>query len=232
MIQVRQITNPLDGAVGKFGKLQRKVYFDADMLIPASIIRMMIGTPMAGRSNFLVVAEEGKTLLGGTFFHLMKESNCGFSSFMGVDPAHRGKGISRMLHQERFRVLDEAAGRQVNGVFIDVVAPERLSGEELEDEHKVGSDPTLRRTIFQKMGFRKLNIRYEQPVGGPNGGPVTNMDLLFCPHEPAEQIPTDWVLKTMRAYWTPWLGAGRAKLEVEKLKQWAGGDWLRLEDAI
>jgi hypothetical protein len=27
-----------------------------------------------------------------------------------------------------------------------------------------------------------VDIRYEQPVGGPNGGPVTILDLLFCPH--------------------------------------------------
>lgn len=232
MIQVRQVTNPLDAAIAKFGKLQRSVYFDADMLIPASIIRVMIGAGIAGRSNFLVVAEEGKSLLGGTLFHLMHASGCGFSSFMGIDAKHRGKGIARLLHQERFRVLDEAAGQPVHGVFIDVVAPERLNAEELEDEHKVGSDPTVRRAVFQKLGFRKVAIRYEQPVGGPDGGPVTNMDLLFCPHTPTEQIPTDWVLKTMQAYWTPWLGIARAKREVGKLKTWAGGDWLSLESSL
>ncbi len=40
----------------------------------------------------------------------------------------------------------------------------------------------------------------------------------------------EWVLKTMRVYWTPWLGVGRTNLKVEKLKARAGGDWLGLEN--
>jgi len=243
MTQVRQVTNPLDPAIGAFGKLQRQVYFESDMLIPPTIIRAMLGLPTSGRSNFLVVAEQGRQVVGGTFFHYMKKPNTGFSSFMGIAPAARGQGLARKLHQARFAVLDEAAGGRVEGIFIDVVAPERLTKEELEAEHRVGSDPLHRRQAFAALGFRQVDIRYEQPVGGPPpperergrvdalnlmGGPVTNLDLLYCPHQPAQTIPTERVLETMGAYWTPWLGVGRAKREVEKLRQRAGGAELRL----
>lgn len=232
MIQIRQITNPLDPAIGKFGKLQRQVYFEADMLIPPTVIRAILGLGVAGRSNFLVVAEEAGEVLGGTFFHYLKQPNSGFSSFMGIAVQARGQGITRKLHQARFEVLDKAAGGAVNGIFIDVVDPERMSAEELEEERQVNSDPVHRRQAFQALGFRKVNLRYEQPVGGPGGGPVTNMDLLYCPRQPGDSIPTALVLETMQAYWSPWLGASRAKREVDKLRKRAGGEALALLSAV
>lgn len=228
MLEVRQVTSPLDPAIGKFGQLQRRVYFEPDMLIPPGVIRAMVSVPLAARGNFLVVAEEGGEVLGGTLFHYMARPNTGFSSFMGVAPEARGRGLARRLHEARFAVLDAAAKGRVNGVFIDVVAPERMSAAELEAERRVGSDPVQRRRVFQALGFRKVDLRYEQPVGGPGGGPVTNLDLLYCPREPAETVATGLVLETLRAYWTPWLGPSRARREVEKLRQRAGGDVLRL----
>jgi hypothetical protein len=91
-------------------------------------------------------------------------------------------------------------------VFIDVVNPTRMTARQLDRERHVGSDPYARRRVFERLGFRQVDIRYEQPVGGPDGGPVTDLDLLFCPHQPADSVPTRLVVATMRAYWTPWLG--------------------------
>src|ERR687883_49510 len=94
----------------------------------------------------------------------------------------------------------------IPGVFIDVVNPTRMTPHDLERERHAGSDPWQRRRIFEHLGFRQVDIRYEQPVGGPNGGPVTILDLLYCPHTPAETVPTALVVATMQAYWSPWLG--------------------------
>lgn len=228
MLQIRQVTSPLDPAIGKFGQLQRRVYFEPEMLIPPGVIRAMIGVRMAGRGNFLVLAEEDGEVLGGTLFHYLARPNTGFSSFMGVAQEARGRGIARKLHEARFALLDAAAGGRVRGVFIDVVAPERMSQEELEAERRVGSDPLQRRRVFQALGFRKVDIRYEQPVGGPGGGPVTKLDLLYCPREPADTVATELVLQTLLAYWSPWLGPARARREVEKLRQRAEGEVLGL----
>ena len=81
---IRRVTNPLDATVAKFARMQSEVYFDPDALIPLGAIRMMIGTPMIGRNNILLVAEEGEQFLGGVLFHYLKKPNTGFSSFMGT----------------------------------------------------------------------------------------------------------------------------------------------------
>jgi hypothetical protein len=228
MIEIRRVLNPIDPRVEAFAKMQSDVYFEPDALIPIGAIRMMLATPMAGRKNVLLVAEEEKTFLGGVLFHYLKKPNVGFSSFMGTTLAARGKGVGRGLHEARFAALDQIAGKPVEGVFLDSVAPARLTQEELEAEKGVGADPNLRRQIFQHLGFRTVDIRYEQPVGGPNGGPVTNMDLLFCPREEKESITTKLVVETMQAYWSPWLGPIAAKRHAKELESRAVGEKLRL----
>lgn len=222
-MEIRRVTSPVDPAIGAFVKLQNSVYYEPDALIPGGAIRMMLSVPMVKRANVLLVAEEGDTLLGGVIFHYLQKPNVGFSSFMGTSLEARGKGVGRKLHEARFATLDEIAGKKVEGVFLDSVAPERLTEEEFEAEHKVHSDPVARRNVFQHLGFRKVVIRYEQPIGGPNGGPVTNMDLLFCPREPRDTIPTELVVSTMQAYWMPWLGPIAAKHHAKVLRGWANG---------
>ncbi|WP_027480918.1 GNAT family N-acetyltransferase, partial [Deinococcus pimensis] len=193
------------------------------MLIPASYIgRMLTSWSDASRRNFLVVAERAGEVVGGTLFHYLAAANAGFSSFMATAPEVRGQGVARLLHEERLRVLDDAAGGRVEGVFIDVVAPDRLTEEEREAERRVGSDPLRRRQVFARLGFRRVDVPYEQPTGGPDGGPVTNMDLLFCPREPAETVPLALVLDTMRAYWIGWLGEKRTERALAALADRAG----------
>ncbi len=232
-VTLRPVTDPADPAIAAFGRLQENAYFEPDMLIPAQYIGQMLGE-VGGRHNFLLVAEEDGTLLGGTLFHYLAPPGTGFSSFMAVDREARGRGIARQLHEERFRLLDAAAGgavpggtvpgRTVPGVFIDVVNPARLSAEELVREKAVGSDPTARRRAFAKLGFLQVDLRYEQPVGGRGGGPVTNMDLLFCPHEPGlDRLPVQLVADTMRAYWTSWMGPQRAAKYAAELAARADG---------
>jgi GNAT superfamily N-acetyltransferase len=178
--------------------------------------------------NFLLVAELDGQVVGGTLFHWLADAGTGFSSFMGVDRQMRRQGIARRLHETRFTVLDRAAGGQVPGVFIDVVNPTRLSEEDRERERKVGSDPRDRRKAFAHLGFRQVDIRYEQPVGGPNGGPVTILDLLFCPREPAESVATALVVATMQAYWSPWLGKDARRFARELQSRAEGRPTLAL----
>ncbi len=106
---------------------------------------------------------------------------------------------------------------------IDVVDPARMTPQNLEREVRVGSDPRVRRLVFDRFGFRKVDIRYEQPVGGPGGGPITVLDLLFCPREPIDAVPTSLVVATMSAYWTPWLGRTAARRHARELERRAGG---------
>ena len=212
MIAIREVHDPADPAIEAFGRTQTAAYFAPEMLIPAGYISRLLTD---SRRNHLVVAEEDGRVVGGTLFHYLADAGTGFSSFMGVERTLRGRGIGRSLHEERFRVLDEAAGGHVPGVFIDVVNPTRVSPSDLARDHRVGFDPWKRRRAFGHLGFRQIDIEYQQPVGGPNGGPVTDLDLLYCPHDPADTVPTALVIATMRAYWTPWLGKSAARYAKE-----------------
>jgi hypothetical protein len=222
-VVIRGVSDPHDAAIEGFGEMQNAAYFAPETLIPARYVpRLLEWTPGDARRNFLIVAESNGRVIGGALFHWLADAGSGFSSFLGVAREFRRRGIARRLHEERFRSLDRAAGARVPGVFIDVVNPTRLSTEELERERQVGSDPWERRLAFERMGFRQVDIRYQQPVGGPNGGPVTILDLLFCPREPRATLPTRLVAATMRAYWSGWLGEDAAKYARE-LEARAGG---------
>jgi GNAT superfamily N-acetyltransferase len=216
-VSIRDITDPRDPAIASFGRVQRAVYFAPETLIPSEFIARMfagdIGGGRGARRNFLVVAERDGKVVGGALFHWLADADSGFSSFMGVAREMRGHGIARRLHDERFRLLDEAAGHTAPGVFIDVVNPTRMSAEDLERERQAGFDPWTRRRAFEHLGFRQVDIYYEQPIGGPHGGPVTNLDLLYCPREPTDFVETSRVVATMRAYWSPWVpdAAGHAR---------------------
>jgi GNAT superfamily N-acetyltransferase len=219
-VLVREVQDSHDAAIVGFGQMQEAAYFAPETLIPARYIpQLLTGRGEPVRLNFLLVAELDGRVVGGTLFHWLATAGVGFSSFMGVARELRGQGIGRRLHEQRFVVLDRGAGRRVPGVFIDVVSPIRMSAADRERERTVGSDPWDRRHAFAHLGFRQVDIRYQQPVGGPDGGPVTILDLLFCPREPRSEnaIPTALVMATMEAYWSGWMGepaAHRYALEL------------------
>ena len=237
MLTTRLIENPEDPAIPAFGLVQDASYPEPENLIPASKLPRLITWSDDARKNFVLVAEENGVVVGGCVFHFFVAPNTGFSSFMAVARAARGRGIARMLHEARFRVLDDAAratnGRDSSGVFIDVLNPKRLSLHEFDLEKSVGSDPFVRRKVFAAFGFKRVDIAYQQPFGGPNGGPVTNLDLLFCPHPgvDAQTVPLGLVLDTLRAYWSPWLGEDRTATALERLRGLSSGVDVSLVDA-
>lgn len=222
-VTIREVINPDDPGLVAFGRLQRAVYFEPDALIPGEWLGRMIAGRTGSRDNFVLLAEGDGHVLGGTVFHYLRQAGSGFSSFMGVAREARGQHIARRLHEARWTTLERAANNQAQGVFIDVVNPTRLTPRELEREHKVGSDPWVRRRVFAHLGFGQVDIRYEQPVGGHGGGPVTNLDLLFYAPDAPKIVSTALVVNTMRAYWQPWLGPERAAQHARELKERAEG---------
>jgi hypothetical protein len=227
-VLIREVINPEDPGLVAFGHLQRAVYFEPDALIPGEWLGRMIQGHSGTRQNFVLLAERDGEVVGGTVFHYLGAAGSGFSSFMGVAREVRGQHIARRLHEARWSTLQRAADDHLQGVFIDVVNPTRLSQRELEREQEVGSDPWARRRAFARLGFKQVDVRYEQPVGGPRGGPVTNLDLLFYTPEAHELVPTSLVVDTMRAYWQPWLGPERAQRHALELQDRARGPQVRL----
>jgi len=138
-MQLRRVTDPHDPAIEAFGHLQDRVYFEPDMLIPARYIAMMLAQTGGDRENMLLVAEDEGRLVGGTVFHFLPESGSGFSSFLGIDPAARGRGLARQLHAARWQALQDVSGGTCAALFIDVVHPARESAEQRDAERRAGS---------------------------------------------------------------------------------------------
>ena len=227
-LELRRITDPTDPAIALFGALQEATYFEPEMLIPASFIGQMLQWSDSSRSNHLIVLEDQRRVVAGTLFHYLAKQKIGFSSYLAVAPAQRGQGLARQLHEARAALLEEISGGSYHGVLIDVVNPTRLSAHELELERSVGSDPVNRLRVFSSLGFKRVDVRYEQPVGGENGGPVTNMDLLLCPRELVESVSTALIVAAMLTFWTPWLGLKTAQAAAKALEARAGGSELAL----
>ncbi|AWN22070.1 GNAT family N-acetyltransferase [Deinococcus irradiatisoli] len=221
---VRRVTDPHDPALSAFGRIQDASYYAPDMLIPADYFGQMIAGQDGGRRNVILVAEHGGEVVGGTLFHLLP-SGAGFSSFMGVAQSARGSGTARALHEARLEVIRQAGGV---GCFADAVHVSALSADDLAAEARVGSDPQLRRVKLGALGFCTVDVPYWQPVGGEDGGPLKDLDLLYCSLEPAGSVPVKLVSETMRAYWQGWLGPERARREAEALAGRARQDPLRL----
>lgn len=234
-LHIRLVTDPQDPAFPAFGRLQERTFPEPDLLIPAIYLPRMIASRTPQRRNYMLVAERAGQLVGGTIFHYFPGPNTGFSSFLTVAPEQRGLGVARRLHEARLAHLDREAGERapVHGLFIDVSAPERLSPDEIARELALGLDPADRRRAFHRLGFRKVAVAYYQPPDGPGEEPITTMDLLFCPRDPgAAAIPTEWVVQTMHAYWTPWLGREAADTHSAELRRRCGGETVALLSPI
>ncbi len=94
--------------------MQTAAYFAPETLIPAQYIPSMLSGQTGSRQNCLIVAEDDEgRVLGGALFHYLAEAGSGFSSFLGVDQAHRHQGIARCM-RSAFACLtgQRAAGSQ------------------------------------------------------------------------------------------------------------------------
>ena len=222
-LSVRRMTDSRDPALSAFGRIQEASYYAPDMLIPAHYFGQML-SQQENRQNVILVAEEGGAVIGGTLFHLLP-SGAGFSSFMGVSLAARGSGAARALHAARMQVIRQAGAA---GLFADAVHLSALSQADLEAERRVGSDPLLRRVKLGALGFRTVNAAYWQPTGGEDGGPLKELDLLYCPLEPSQTVPLSLVTDTMQAYWQSWLGPVRSASEAQALAERTGQDPVAL----
>ncbi|MBI4496734.1 MAG: hypothetical protein HY689_02400 [Chloroflexi bacterium] len=101
-------------------------------------------------------------LYGGLLFEFYRESRCGFLTYLVVGETYRGGGLGRRLVEQGIAILHQDARRSANGEGSGVNAV----FAELHDPRKVQSDamdPWLRVTIFEKLGFRILDMPYIQP---------------------------------------------------------------------
>ena len=216
-LRIRRVTDPQDPALAAFGRLQEEVYYAPDMLIPPAAFPRLLAGGQGERQDRILVAEQGGEVVGGTIYSLLPAA--GFNSFMGVSRAAQGQGAGRALHAASLADV-RAAG--LPGMFADSVHVSRQSAAEREAEARSGSDPLTRRQQLHALGLRTVDVPYWQPVGGEDGGPLKDLDLLYCPLDGGETVPLALVTRTMEAYWRGWLGPQRAAAEARALAERAG----------
>ncbi|WP_102125246.1 GNAT family N-acetyltransferase [Deinococcus planocerae] len=224
-VTVRRVTDPHDPALEAFGRIQEESYYAPDMLIPPGVFPHLVAGEGRGerRDRILVAEDAAGAVLGGTVFHLLPEA--GFNSFLAVAREARGRGVGRALHGA---TLGEVRAHHLPGIFADSVFPDRQDPADREAEARTGVDPRDRRRALHALGLRTVDVAYWQPVGGPDGGPLTDLDLLFHPLGTSDTVATDLVAATMRAYWGAWLGQKRAAREAAGLAERAGGPEIAL----
>ena len=223
--QLRHVTDPGDPAIAAFGRVQEASYYAPDMLIPPEVFGHLITRRDPAREDRLLVAQtpDGE-VLGGTLYALLPlpgdVRGAVFNSFMAVTRAARGLGVGRALHRA---TLDGARQAGLRGVFADSVHPSRQDAADRAAEAATGVDPAARRAALHALGLRTVDLPYWQPVGGPDGGPLTDLDLLYHPLNPDDRsVPLALVTGVLRAYWTGWLGEERAQAEAQALAGRAG----------
>jgi len=151
-------------------------------------------------------------VIGGAVFSYVVRSNCGFSEYIVVDRALRGRGIGRLLFDARRDVLDRAAQRHghaaCHGLFIEVDSPDRTPADLLAAERETALDASERLLMFDHLGFRRVAVPYVQPPLAADKHDIDYLDLLFAPWQAetraTEQIPTSWILDTLDAIWSAW----------------------------
>lgn len=216
-VTVRRVTDPQDPALAAFGRIQEASYYAPDMLIPPEYFPHLVAGRGERQDRLLVAEDEAGKVLGGTIYSLLP--GAGFNSFMGVAPGAQGRGVGRGLHQAS---LDDVRGADLSGMFADSVHASRQSATEQAGERRLGTDPVVRRQQLHALGFRTVDLPYWQPVGGPEGGPLKDLDLLYCPLGDSDTAPLALVTQTMQSYWQGWLGPERAAAEAQALAQRAG----------
>lgn len=216
-VTVRRVTDPKDPALAAFGRIQEASYYAPDMLIPPQYFPRLVANESERQDRLLVAENEAGEVLGGTIYSLLPSA--AFNSFMGVAAAARGQGVGKALQQAS---LQDTRAAGLPGMFADSVHGTRQNMTEQAAEVRVGTDPVTRRKTLGALGFFTVDIPYWQPVGGENGGPLADLDLLYSPLEPSETVSTALISATLQAYWRGWLGPERAAAEAQALLERAG----------
>jgi GNAT superfamily N-acetyltransferase len=209
-----QVTDPADPRLVELSELLQATFADPDVVLGLDRMQEFLAANEAGagRRFCVLVAEQDGAVTGGSVFSHVARSNCGFSEYIVVHRAMRGRGLGRRLFDARKAVLDAEArnhGRsQCRGLFIEVDNPRRTPPQFAAAERHTAMDTLDRLQVFDHLGFRRVGVPYTQPPLADGKGAIDYLDLLFVPWDEAvpqrAQIPADWVFDTLEVIWSAW----------------------------
>jgi len=232
--RLRIVSEVDDPAVERFHGLLERTFPDGNVMADLiSLRRQLQHRVNRRRIHFLLVAEQGRRLLGGTLFTYVITANTAFSDYLVVQPAARGQGLGRALFNQRADILQKAAnlfGRpQPLGVMIEVANPLRMTARQRQAEAASALDPVQRRRMFAHMGFFQVPVNYVQPPARPGGKAVNYFDLLFRPMAPEVQrthaVPGRALYETLAAVWGD---VAAARPYLQRLRRELGDDAVPL----
>jgi len=136
---------------------------------------------------------------GGLVLEYHPVTNNGLITYLVVDEICRGQGMGRRLVEKAVEMLDEFAKQRghltgCNAVFLETNSPSKIS------ESQDVMIPRDRQIVYQKLGFKLVDIPYMVPPLGPQQSKMDFLSLmvLITPHIPSS--PTSALQKQKEHY--------------------------------
>src|SRR5437588_6438822 len=190
-VAIEQVVHPDDPRLAALSRLLNHTFPDPNSVLGLDRIQEFLAATAAGgprHFRVLVASRNPTEVIGGTIFSYVQRSNCGFSEYLVVDRAFRGKGLGRELFERRKAILDGLAAHHAQatcrGLFIEADNPQRTPAELAEAERETSLEARERLRLFEHLGFRRVDIAYVQPALAANKAPVDYLDLLFAAWDP------------------------------------------------
>jgi GNAT superfamily N-acetyltransferase len=231
LLRIDRVTRPDDQRLVAFADLLARTFADPNSVLGLERIQEFLASDSrtSGREFCIVIAtDDAQRLVGGSVFSYVPAENCGFSEYLVLERATRGRGMGRQLFDRRGAVLDECANRHghvsCRGLFIEVDSPERMPPDMLAAEQESSMDAYERLRVFGHLGFLRVDVPYVQPPLGEGKEAVDYLDLLFAPSRfslPMGVIPVTWILATVEPVWNAWT-SGMAARYLTEFKQRIG----------
>lgn len=133
----------------------------------------------------IILEVDGESLIGGMIVDIY-HNQIYHLIYLVTNPRFRGRGCAKKLIGEGLTKLIKNFKSAATGVFVETNIP-NLTKED-------SFSPTTRCQIFEKLGMKRIPIKYIQPPLEFGKDWVFNLQLLYYPIDNLEEISTNEVI--------------------------------------
>ena len=145
----------------------------------------------------IILAFEGKKMVGGTIFELFPKTRCGLLSYFCVLPEYRRLGLGSVFIRMALDSIDSDSiklnGKKCHALFLETNNPLRVSKDVF--------DPLVRIKALRKIGCHLLEFPYVQPPLAPGQIPDTNLVFLCVRRDVDKFFEGNIVLDFLKEFW-------------------------------
>ena len=136
-----------------------------------------------------------RSLAGFASVEHYRRSRSALLSYVAVSPARRGHGLARQLLESALGSAMQAAGADgIVAVFAEIHDPRKVAPS------SDVIDPAARVRVMDRLGARRVPIRYVQPPLG-SGAPSDRLLLIAFPQEGEAGLEAETVAAFLREYY-------------------------------